>query len=1075
MTEPWENELRKSLAESYSKTSQPNMPNHKEMMPRSTLPKHALADITNTVGASNVSRQTVKPNQQKYVCLAEARQSAWERRAMEKSPSDQSHLDSIDMMNSELKKVLKDEPRSRGDSGHSFEVQEENKHPKERSSNHDHTFQEVCERITTITASPAPLSNNPHNKLEPYDEKKMMAYLKRLEAEHDDQASISNTSFEAKVMVVDYSQRKEVRSEKSKSRTYNDEQFMNLMLQVDRALETKDSQSTFQSLPHQSYFNFNASNSSDPKETLTSQQTKPLNMQRNPIINKNHNVSTKSNVTNPQVADRNSSREEFSLSREDTLTTVPNGTKKVKNQSIQEHNRKPKLAPEEAIKREKSISPPQRPSVTLQAPQPSGMTSGRSNTGRFNVSGKSIIINNPRPSHSPQPAQVAPAIQERSISRSPSPEVAKHHNARKKPKSQLTQSMLELSDNKNLTFEEQEELTHHLVEMKLAELRGKLTFLMSKKPKECAVFFNLVKQTLYDFINDRVYKSCHKNYQDVCLKVQHLLEKVREVGKIVKNGGLKTDEKFQQLMIDNIASDVHELIKSLGSFVSGYSSVKDESKYKSGESHASTQNQYASGSQNKEMEAMMRKSEEFVRRKEEQAGQNNPKGAKLQTGHSQPSDKQANSKYIVVDTGHKLKLPENSMQNQQGNINGFVSKMPGKPAGASQLPYGNQAHQQGLYRSVDSKQEVGRVPHHTVGTMAPGPSINRNQIQYDDFGQLQHAYPYQAPFGYHNQFAEADFLLSQKFGCRVFCIKIVQKSLVCGFEDGGLSVFSINKSEGLNLERSNKLHARSISSLTCTPLHHKKLLLFTGYAGSTEASIVVWDFQTLKPMKELCGHTATISCLEYIMPNYLVSCSFDRKVIFWDLNECEAVLCTEVHNAPILSAHYDTESKILYTGSLDSTIVSAGLVFDEGELVDCRILKTINGSGPVLLLTSYLGDKLLSFQSSKIVIYDSRGMLFRELKTNTLPNTLEMVNEDQGLFVDVQGKPHWLNLGEYINNRKPIEFNQVDRGSMEKSSTLMGMRLNGAYPKAQFYQEPHSTLVISLNDKNDTVFFFKIK
>lgn len=121
---------------------------------------------------------------------------------------------------------------------------------------------------------------------------------------------------------------------------------------------------------------------------------------------------------------------------------------------------------------------------------------------------------------------------------------------------------------------------------------------------------------------------------------------------------------------------------------------------------------------------------------------------------------------------------------------------------------------------------------------------------------------------------------------------------------------------------------------------------------------------------------------------------------------------------------------------------------EEGELTDCKILRTIQGSGPILYLSNYMQDILISFQNSKIVLYDSRGVLFRELRTNTLPNTLESISEDRAIFVDIHGKPHSFNLTDYINSKKPLEFPLVDRTALEKSSILMGMRLNGAYCKS---------------------------
>ena len=310
----------------------------------------------------------------------------------------------------------------------------------------------------------------------------------------------------------------------------------------------------------------------------------------------------------------------------------------------------------------------------------------------------------------------------------------------------------------------------------------------------------------------------------------------------------------------------------------------------------------------------------------------------------------------------------------------------------------------------------------------------------------------------------------------------VGKFLVCGFEDGSISVFSVDLSEGLSLERSNKLHSKPISCITSTPAHQKRLLLFTGYSSSSQSSIIIWDFHSLKPLKELCGHSATVSCIEFLTSNYLISTSYDRRIIFWDLGECEAAICIEAHNSAIISAYYDSVSNILYTGSIDSCIVQCGLVMEDGELLDCKILKTIQGGGSVLCLAGYPDNKLISFQNSKLVMYDSRGVVFREIKTNSLPNNVEMLGEDRCVLVDIYGTPHVFDITHHINNNEGVFVRREGAGgkkeeewSIDKSSVYMSMRLNGVYSKAQIIQTAAYCLVVSTNEKSDTIYFYIVK
>jgi WD40 repeat protein len=166
---------------------------------------------------------------------------------------------------------------------------------------------------------------------------------------------------------------------------------------------------------------------------------------------------------------------------------------------------------------------------------------------------------------------------------------------------------------------------------------------------------------------------------------------------------------------------------------------------------------------------------------------------------------------------------------------------------------------------------------------------------------------------------------------------------------------------------------------------------------------VIFNYPDLVPIKELLGHKGTISNLQMVSHQYLVSTGLDNTIICWDLNDYRGVLSMDIHRSPILSLCYDEESECIFTGSLDSTIIVSGLEFNDGELVDCKVLRKINVSGPVLNLSSVGAEKLISFENSKLRIYDSRGVLYRDVDTKCLPKTHQMINPDKGLIVDVSG------------------------------------------------------------------------
>lgn len=154
---------------------------------------------------------------------------------------------------------------------------------------------------------------------------------------------------------------------------------------------------------------------------------------------------------------------------------------------------------------------------------------------------------------------------------------------------------------------------------------------------------------------------------------------------------------------------------------------------------------------------------------------------------------------------------------------------------------------------------------------------------------------------------------------------------------------------------------------------------------------------------------------------YLVSTGFDNTIIFWDLNDYRGVMSLEIHKSPILSMCYDQESECIFTGSLDSSIIVSGLEYNDGELVDCKILRKIAASGPVMSLSTMGTEKLMSFENSKLRIYDSRGVLYRDIDTKCLPKSHEMINQDKGVLVDVSGQPCMFSLDYVIKMKNGFE------------------------------------------------------
>lgn len=101
--------------------------------------------------------------------------------------------------------------------------------------------------------------------------------------------------------------------------------------------------------------------------------------------------------------------------------------------------------------------------------------------------------------------------------------------------------------------------------MKLAELKGKLTFLASKKPKDCSIFIKLVYDTLEDFINNNCFISCKRLHQSLCEKAEALHCKSHQLEKVFRDSFLNADHKFHSIMVDNVLGDIIEIVDYLKS------------------------------------------------------------------------------------------------------------------------------------------------------------------------------------------------------------------------------------------------------------------------------------------------------------------------------------------------------------------------------------------------------------------------------------------------------------------------------------------------------------------------------
>lgn len=289
---------------------------------------------------------------------------------------------------------------------------------------------------------------------------------------------------------------------------------------------------------------------------------------------------------------------------------------------------------------------------------------------------------------------------------------------------------------------------------------------------------------------------------------------------------------------------------------------------------------------------------------------------------------------------------------------------------------------------------------------------------------------------------------SQMFGCRIYSSDSSEKRIVLGFEDGGISVFSVlpNKA-GIEMENNARQYPEAVTHLLISSKDggRKKQFLFSAYSGE-ESSIVVWNFPELKPYKEMFGHEGIISQQFTISNNYLVSCSYDCSMIFWDLDSFKGVLSLDCHESPIFSSSYDQNTETILCGALDFSICVCTLEFDEGELMDCRLHRRIKGVGPIFDLCFIGLDRFISLENSKIRLYDTRGFVLKELETGVIPNYFLQEDEHGGIVVDNTGQPHLLKYEDITNGIKinlAANSRNIEHRILNSTAEMIGSKLKG--------------------------------
>ena len=171
-----------------------------------------------------------------------------------------------------------------------------------------------------------------------------------------------------------------------------------------------------------------------------------------------------------------------------------------------------------------------------------------------------------------------------------------------------------------------------------------------------------------------------------------------------------------------------------------------------------------------------------------------------------------------------------------------------------------------------------------------------------------------------------------------------------------------------------------------TPLGvQSQRILLTG-GSESECSILVWNIDSMQPLKRLSGHQHLISSIVDLEDCASVATSsFDTKVAIWDLSETfSCIQLLEDINSPIICLDFHKDDQILSAGALDGTVSMWKVFYQGGFYHGCALRNKLRLSGHVIEISRSLSlsNQLITLESDFAVrVYDvSSGRLLKIFK-----------------------------------------------------------------------------------------------
>jgi hypothetical protein len=320
---------------------------------------------------------------------------------------------------------------------------------------------------------------------------------------------------------------------------------------------------------------------------------------------------------------------------------------------------------------------------------------------------------------------------------------------------------------------------------------------------------------------------------------------------------------------------------------------------------------------------------------------------------------------------------------------------------------------------------------------------------------------------------------THNFGFKIHSLTSHNRKVYIGFEDGAISEIAFDRTQGIKMIRCMRFRSEPITELmileTHDPIANQTLVVASGINNPV---LILVNLTSGNQVFELEGHSQFVTSFARITDTCFASSSFDRSARIWESKNGSCLFSSLKHESPIISCCFSHSLSMLATGDLSGGIVLSSItLYQSGSFKSCEPYLKFNGSGPILEMFYDLHSKIVTFEGSKMRVYDCRGTLFKDIKNPHFVSSAYFLDSQSILITDMAGRPHQVDYEQALVDStlpRPVSTGE-ENDEAELASLMISNRVTGVLPKAQFMRQPDgSKQVFSVSANSKTLILYNL-